>query len=204
MWVQPWTCRPTALPLPDQIQSTGPTSYKLDSAYLARWHLDVRRRYHRVVTTVYYLLMDRDPLFREVQRFRQPWLWALLGGSALLVLVVGPVSWVGLAIVGVVAGLLYSLRLQTEVRDDGIYLKMWPLHWSFRQISWSEIERYEAEQYGPLGEFGGWGIRWAPGKMAYNVRGNQGVRIERMNGRTVVVGSQSVEEFVGAIDEASQ
>ena len=148
--------------------------------------------------------MEETPLFREVQRFRQPWIWALLGGVALLMLVLGPISWGGLVIVGAVAGLVYSLRLKTEVRADGIYLKMWPLHRSFRRIPWSEIKQYEAKQYRPLREFGGWGIRWTPGKIAYNVRGNRGVWIERMNERGVLVGSQHPEEFIEAIDEAVQ
>ncbi|MFC7028954.1 hypothetical protein ACFQJ5_17215 [Halomicroarcula sp. GCM10025324] len=146
--------------------------------------------------------MEETPLFREVQRFRQPWLWTLLGGVALLMIVLGPVSWGGLVVVGAVAGFVFSLRLTTEVRGDGIYLKMWPIHRSFRRIPWSEIERYEAKGYSPLREFGGWGIRWAPGKLAYNVRGSRGVWIERMNERDVLVGSQHSEEFVEAIDEA--
>ncbi|WP_152041910.1 hypothetical protein [Salinigranum salinum] len=148
--------------------------------------------------------MEKTPLFREVQRFRQPWLWALLGGIALLMLVLGPISWSGLVVVGAVAGLLYSLRLETEVRADGIYLKMWPLHRSFRRVQWTEIERYEPEEYRPIREFGGWGIRWAPGKIAYNVHGNQGIRILRTNGRVVLIGSQHPEEFVKTIDEAVQ
>lgn len=146
--------------------------------------------------------MKESPLFREVQRFRQPWLWALLGGVALLMLVLGPVSWGGLVVVGAVAGFVFSLRLTTEVRADGIYLKMWPIHRSFRRIPWSEIEHYEARQYRPLREFGGWGVRWTPGKIAYNVRGNRGVWVERTDERSVLVGSQRPEEFVEAIGEA--
>jgi len=148
--------------------------------------------------------MQGDPLFREVQRFRQPWIWALLGGITLLMLLLGPIAWGGLVIVGANAGLVYSLRLQTEVRADGIYFKMWPLHRSFRRISWSEVERYESRRYSPLREFGGWGIRWAPGKLAYNVSGNRGVWIERTNARAVLIGSQRPEEFVRAIGEAVQ
>jgi len=148
--------------------------------------------------------MQGDPLFREVQRFRQPWIWALLGGITLLMLLLGPIAWGGLVIVGAIAGLVYSLRLQTEVRADGIYFKMWPLHRSFRRISWSEVERYESRRYSPLREFGGWGIRWAPGKLAYNVSGNRGVWIERTNARAVLIGSQRPEEFVRAIGEAVQ
>lgn len=37
--------------------------------------------------------METDTAFREVQRFRQRWLWSLLGGVSLLLLVLGPVSW---------------------------------------------------------------------------------------------------------------
>jgi len=144
------------------------------------------------------------PRFREVQRFRQPWIWALLGGISLLMIVLGLISWGALLVVGAVATLLYSIRLQTEVRADGIYLKMWPFHRSFRRILWAEIERYESKQYGPLRQFGGWGIRWVPGKLAYNVSGDRGIWIERANGRTVLVGSQHPEEFARAIKEAVQ
>jgi hypothetical protein len=146
--------------------------------------------------------MEREPVFCEVQQFRQPWVWALLGGIALLMFVLGPVLWGGLLVIGVVAGFMYSLRLQTEVRADGIYLKLWPLHRSFRRILWSEIERYESIRYRPLRDFGGWGIRWAPGKIAYNVSGNRGVWFERTDGRSVLVGSQRPEELVSAIDES--
>ena len=148
--------------------------------------------------------MEGDPRFREVQRFRQPWIWVLLGGVSLLMIAFGPISWGGLVVVGAVAMLLYSLRLETEVRADGIYLKMWPLHRSVRRIPWSEIERYESTQYSPLQEFGGWGIRWTPGKLAYNVSGDRGIRIERTTGRVVLVGSQRPEELVRAIDEVAQ
>ncbi|MFC7095852.1 hypothetical protein [Halobaculum marinum] len=97
---------------------------------------------------------------------------------------------------------LSSLRLETEVIVDGIYLKMWPLHRSFRRISWADIDRYEPRTYSPLREFVGWGIRWVPGKLAYNVTVTQGVWIQRTTGRDVLVGSQDVEELVTAIDEA--
>ena len=145
--------------------------------------------------------MIPDPIYREVQQFRQRWLWVLLGGTALLMLVLGPVSWLGLGIVAAIGAFVYSLRLETEVRTDGIYFRMWPLHRSFRRIAWSEIEHYESRTYRPLREFGGWGIRWAPGKLAYNVHGNEGVWVQRKGGRSVLVGSQSAEDFVKAIDE---
>lgn len=139
-------------------------------------------------------------MYREVQRFRQWWLWAVLAGSAVFTLALGPVSWIGFVVVGVVSAFVYSLRLETEVRDDGIYVKMWPLHRSFRRISWAEIERYEAKRYEPIREFGGWGVRWAPGGVAYNVGGDRGVRIERTDGRSVLLGSRRADDLAEAID----
>jgi len=133
--------------------------------------------------------MEREPVFREVQRFRQPWVWALLGGIALLMFVLGPVLWGGLLVVGAVAGFVYSLRLQTEVRADGIYLKLWPLHRSFRRISWSEIERYESIRYRPLRDFGGWGNPLGPRQD--RVQTSVGIEESGSNGRTGVAFSSA-------------
>jgi hypothetical protein len=148
--------------------------------------------------------MKSAPAFEEVQRVRQWWIWALLGGVALLLLVGGPVAWPGLVVVGGVGAVIYALRLRTEVRDDGIYYRMWPLHPSVRRIEWDEIEQYGAETYRPVREFGGWGIRWVPGKVAYSVSGTRGVRIERADGRTVLLGSQRPEALVDAAEAASR
>jgi hypothetical protein len=145
--------------------------------------------------------MGSDPTYHEMQRFRQWWLWGLLGILALFMF--GTTSVVGLVIFGVVAAFVFSLRLETEVRTDGIYVKMWPLHLSFRRISWSDIEHYESRTYHPIRDFGGWGIRWAPGKIAYNVSGNQGVLLHRPNDRDVLIGSQRAVDFVEAIEQAS-
>lgn len=145
--------------------------------------------------------MESTPAYQEKQRFRQRWHWALLIGVAVLILFLGPIAWVGLAIVGGVAAFLYSLRLRTEVREDGIYIQLWPIHRTFRQISWDEIEQYEDRTYSPLREFSGWGIRWAPGKLAYTGSGERGVLIQRTNGRSILVGSQQPAGFRRAIDE---
>jgi len=104
-------------------------------------------------------------------------------------------------ILGAVAVFLYSLRLETEVKANGIYFRMWPLHRSFRRIEWADIEYYEAKTYNPIREFGGWGVRWAPRKVAYNVSGDQGIWIQRASERSILIGSQRVEEFADALDE---
>ncbi len=163
--------------------------------------------------------------FREVQKFRQWWLWLLLLPGVVAVIGVmaygmvvqlalgrpwgdDPMSDAGLAIVGsltivllllVVLG-LYSMKLVTEVRDDGLHIVFFPLY--RRRIAFQDIWRCEPVTYSPLGEYGGWGIRWNPRRgMVYSVRGNAGVRLELVGGRRVLVGSQRAGELARAIQE---
>lgn len=143
--------------------------------------------------------MSREVPFREVQRFRQWWLWTLLGVVGLVSVVgMGPL---GVVVTGAVCGFMWSLRLVTEVRDDGLYIRFAPLHRSFRRVPWTAIDSVEATSYRPLREYGGWGIRWRPGAIAYNVSGSRGVLLTRPDDRDLLVGSQRPDELATAIRE---
>jgi hypothetical protein len=124
-----------------------------------------------------------EVLFREVQQFRQPWLWAVvLAWPAIMLLVFGyglfrqavlgqpwgssPMPTDALALATCVptvvllcfAWLFYAVKLITEVRRDGLYIRFWPLAW--RRIGYDQIIECEARVYHPIREYGGWGIRW--------------------------------------------
>jgi len=157
--------------------------------------------------------MNSAVLFREVQRFRQWWLWLLIAPGPVviwyrafrhLVFESNPrpsglqiVSW----LVGGVAlpALLYSIRLVTEVRGDGLYLRFFPFHSSFLRFPVNGIRSCEAITYSPIGEYGGWGIRYGWNGKAYNVSGNQGIQLELVEGRRILIGSQRPPEFLAAL-----
>jgi len=150
-----------------------------------------------------------DAHFRETQRFRQPWLWGLLLGVALLVggsLYVegasGPGAVIGLAVVVAALALFAVARLTTEVGDDSVRIRFFPLHLSARRVPLEEIERAEAVEYRPIGEYGGWGIRWTVGGKAYNVSGSEGVRVHRRDASELLIGSQRADELEAAIERA--
>jgi hypothetical protein len=146
--------------------------------------------------------------FEEVQRFRQKWIVGLLLGTALLVLYAlrasqGVVAFSAqLLVLGVIA-LVFASRLETRVEDDAVSVRFFPFHLSPRRFEFDAIESFHAEDYSPIGEFGGWGVRWRPfaGKIAYNVSGSEGVRLELENGKEVMIGSQKPEELEEAIGE---
>ncbi|SFG86703.1 hypothetical protein SAMN04488063_3152 [Halopelagius inordinatus] len=145
--------------------------------------------------------MSYEVPFREEQRFRQWPLWALLGVVSLVSVVgMGPL---GVVVAGVVCGFVWSLRLVTEVRDDGLYVRFAPLHRSFRRVPWTAVGSVEATTYRPLREYGGWGIRWRPDAIAYNVSGSRGVLLTRPGDRDLLVGSQRPDELATAIRETT-
>jgi len=162
--------------------------------------------------------MNSSPvLFREVQRFRQWWMW--------LVIVIGPLTiWHstyrrfilgehygkrqtpdGLMValwllIGIGLPLLfYTARLITEVRTDGIYIRFFPFHLSFLRFAFDSIKFYEARTYSPIRKYGGWGIRYGWNGKAYNVSGNQGVQLELNNGKRILIGTQHPLDFMNAL-----
>ena len=167
--------------------------------------------------------MNQRDSFSEVQRFRQTWIWVLiLPISSFLIILFGygmfkqlilghpwgsrPLSDTALAIMGPLwilfgiglAYLFYSMKLITEVRNDGLYIRFFPL--THQKIPFEDIRRCEARTYSPIREFGGWGIRYGRKAKAYNVSGNQGVQLELSNGKRLLIGSGRPEELARAIE----
>lgn len=153
--------------------------------------------------------------FREVQQFRQFWLWAvLLGGMAPLGFGIywqigrgrpwgsHPVSDAALMAISAVSLLLlgwfYLLKLVTEVDDDEIRVQFVYL-WRAKHIRFSEIRKAEAVTYRPIRDYGGWGIRTGADGWAYTVSGNRGFRIEYNDGSKFLIGSQRPKELEQAI-----
>lgn len=131
--------------------------------------------------------------FTETQRFRQWWIWAILGLSLLLYVVpisaingwVTPVSWFGNVVMAGVFWLVYSWRLDTRYDAEGVHYRVWPFM-KWKTTRWSEIEQATVTKYG----FVGYGIRWNFGEWVYNVAGNQGLRIRTTAGKRILIGTQ--------------
>lgn len=155
--------------------------------------------------------------FRETQRFRQPWLRAvlILPGLPLLYgayrqFILGrpwgdrpsPDAVLAALLAGYVLFVAWflSLKLVTEVRERELYVKFVRL-WPAERIPVAQIRRAAAVTYRPLRDYGGWGVRMGRKGMAYNVSGNCGVELELIDGRRLLIGSQRAEELARAIEE---
>ena len=124
-----------------------------------------------------------------------PFLWIAplaLGAAAAAVAVSG--DWWALALVGVVAVLLMTGFLRVRVAGD-LTLLLWPF-WK-RTLDLAAVERAEVIEY-VWWKFGGWGIRWGDGAIAYSVWGKQAVRLN-LEGRDLVVQVKDAEGLLEAL-----
>ncbi len=147
--------------------------------------------------------------YREVQPFyRNPVIWFAV---AVVVLVIGrtlmepgiresgPISAVVVAPLVLLFWIL-SVRLETEVRADGVHLRFRAL-WFPKTIPWRQIESAEAVEYRPILHYGGWGIRCGWKGWAWNVSGSRGVKLRHPGGKTFLIGSAQPDGLARAIDE---
>ena len=153
-------------------------------------------------------------LFSEQQKLTQPWLWIVLSGMPALFLwgmirQIGfgrpfgdePMSNLGLVMMFVltlvVLAFLGMMRLDTVITKEGISIKYFPLHRSFRHYRWNEVSKVLVMKHSVLGSRG---MRYKRlrgshyGKV-YNVFGNKGLQIELTNRRLLLIGTQRAEEI---------
>ncbi|AKB57240.1 hypothetical protein MSBR2_0724 [Methanosarcina barkeri 227] len=164
-------------------------------------------------------------LFREVQKISQIWVWLIIAIPVVF-------SWYGayqqlllgkpfgnnpapdwmmfllLLVFGVLFPVFfYYIKLVTEVRNDGIYVRFYPFHRSFKRFPFESIQNYKALTYNPIRDYGGWGIRYGLKGNAYNMAGNRGVLLEFTDGnkmKKLMIGSQIPEKLAEAIRKANE
>ena len=155
-------------------------------------------------------------MFREVQKFRQWWVWLLISPAVVLPWVAfcdqivfrrpfgnnpGPdwMIWCMLVLFGVGFPLLFAkIRLTVVVTTEELCVRYFPFYSG--RIPLSDIASASILHYSGVGYFGGWGIRWSPGRgICFTMGGNQGVQLVLANGRQRLIGSQRAEELLTAI-----
>ena len=133
-------------------------------------------------------------LFEENQKFTQWWVWVLLLWVSYS-LAISINNRFSLLIALLIPILFYLLELRIKVSKEGLYYRFFPFHYKSYYIKTNEIEKIEALKYRPVGDYGGWGIRYGFKGKCYNVKGNLGVKVFLKNGSYILFGSQKHEEL---------
>lgn len=91
-------------------------------------------------------------------------------------------------------------RLETQIRDDGIYVRFFPHQKQYIHLAWEEISKLYVRQYRPQ-EYGGWGFKYRLYKKALNVSGDMGLQIEFTNGKKLLIGTQKPDELTELLNK---
>ena len=152
-----------------------------------------------------------ETVFSENQKFRQWWLWLIIFVSSLASIGVpfflGKIDEqtlgmsIGVSVSILAAWAFYMMELRTRIKKNGIYYQFFPFHFKQKQITWDEIKEMEIIKYNPIGDYGGWGIRFGWKGKAYTVRGNMGLQLEMKSGKKLLIGTQKVAEMQIALDD---
>ena len=155
--------------------------------------------------------MAENILFTEKQKFNQWWLWAFLlgiNGLTLFGLIKQlvfresfgskPMGDMGLILftmfLGLFTYLFTKIELITQITNEGIAIKFSPFHRQFKFFKWSEISKCYIRTYSPLKDYGGWGIKYGSLGIVYNVSGNQGIQLEFLDNRNILIGTNKPDE----------
>jgi hypothetical protein len=164
--------------------------------------------------------MNNDILFSEQQKFRQWWLWIILLGidGSLLFRLYNTLYdhtqlngtphsgvFVSPAIMVTLTILFLTMRLKTQIREDGVYVQFFPFHLKFKHFTWDTLSKSFVRKYHPLSEYGGWGLRQGFGSgKAYNVSGNKGLQLLFSNGEKLLIGTRVPEQLTEILDNLGQ
>lgn len=84
--------------------------------------------------------------------------------------------------------IMTQLRLITNIDTNEIKVRFlpFPKQWKY---SWTEVKSYSVKKYDPIKDYGGWGLRWAGKKRAFNVYGSEGLELIFNDDRTLMIGT---------------
>ena len=146
-------------------------------------------------------MSDSQFLFKESQRFNQPWLYLLLIGINIITFTSSSISFFPIVITLGITALIYFSQLETQVDRIGIHYRFIPYFNKWKLLEWNEISEAKIRKYNSFKEFGGFGIRINfSGNKAYNTSGNMGLDIKLKNNQNILIGTQKPDELENLIE----
>jgi hypothetical protein len=157
-------------------------------------------------------------LFREVQRFRETWLWPVLLIPAVLAslyvifvmvetlfldeekgTLAGDAAALALSFYilkgfGALIALLYALRLEIEVRSAGLFVRFAPFQRKFRHVPAADLRSAEVRD-------ARW--QWRPGWRVYGLKGTQAVELITPNGHRFLIATTHPSQLAEALAAAA-
>lgn len=117
--------------------------------------------------------------------------WILVGSAGLFLLIPLGIT-------------VFGCRLDVCVWNDRVTAAFGPLTLFRKTVAYGDIHAVDAVTYRPICDFGGWGIRFRPGRTAWTIRGNRAVCMSLASGKDFYVGTRFPHRLAERIQVAKQ
>jgi hypothetical protein len=98
-------------------------------------------------------------------------------------------------LIGFLNVFLFTLRLETLIRRDGIRFRYFPMQRKYRFYPLDSIHKCYVRKFKPIAEYGGWGMRGFGNNRSFSVSGNMGMQLVLKNGSKTLIGTHKPEEL---------
>ncbi len=150
--------------------------------------------------------------FKEIQKFRQPWLWTILVITALPIYyqairqlffkdvfevysVSESLNFTLFVFHLVTTFLLLITRLEVEINERYISYQFFPFHLKRKSYALNQLQSATIRKFHPIRELTLWGLYVSAGSKSYHIKGRWGVQLEFVNGRQLLLGTQKPGEL---------
>jgi hypothetical protein len=93
-----------------------------------------------------------------------------------------------------IASLLTYVKMITQIRTDGIYVRFPPFQSSFSRYEWGNILDIYIREFDAIPEYGGWGIRFSPMGRGFILPGHTGIQIVLQDKSRILISTRMPEE----------
>lgn len=100
--------------------------------------------------------------------------------------------------------LTLNLKLYTEIKKDGVYVKLFPLQLKFKHYNWPDISKAYVRTYQPIAEYGGWGLKGSEHNAVINVSGNIGLQLVLKNEDKLLIGTNQPNDLTLALKKLEE
>lgn len=108
--------------------------------------------------------------------------------------------WIMVATTAIIAVLLaVTFAFRVRVDRNGLEARS-VLGWPVFRVPADDVMQAVATKISPVAEFGGWGIRWAPGRLGLVLRTGEGVVVTRNDGRIFAVTVDDADTAAGLLE----
>lgn len=157
------------------------------------------------------LNMKTESFYLEKQKFNQTWIKAVFYFLLILTFFLAIIIFakknnvliasIPFCVVALIFILFGKMELILVINDENISYQFIPFQPRMRSINKKDILHISLDNYNPIADYGGWGIRFGRKGKAYTIDGNFGIQLNIVGNKNILIGTMKPKEVYSILKE---